>query len=115
MVAFEVRVKGKRICIAGAGDLAVLSANATASGMLGQAVKAVLEEANAIMCASSRWVCNEKRLIDSAGLTGVQALFGEIPSEPAGVVRWIDLVADKVGVPQGEVMPWNDAGRSGGS
>ena len=35
MIAFEVRVNGKRICIAGAEDLAVLTAHVTASGKLG--------------------------------------------------------------------------------
>ena len=35
MIAFEVRVNGKRICIAGANDLGVLSAHITASGKLG--------------------------------------------------------------------------------
>ena len=57
------------------------------------------------------WVCNEKRLIEAAGLTGVQPLFGQIPSEPAGLVRWVDLVAGRLGVPAGEVMPWSDAAR----
>jgi hypothetical protein len=32
-------------------------------------------------------------LIEAAGLTGVQPLFGQIPSEPEGLVRWVDLVA----------------------
>ena len=35
MIAFEVRLNGKRICIAGAEDLAVLSTIITASGKLG--------------------------------------------------------------------------------
>ena len=35
MIAFEVRLNGKRICIAGAEDLAVLSTIVTASGKLG--------------------------------------------------------------------------------
>ena len=56
-------------------------------------------------------MCNEKRLIEAAGLTGVQPLFGQIPSEPEGLVRWVDLVASRLGVPAGEVMPWSDAGR----
>ena len=57
-------------------------------------------------------MCNEKRLIEAAGLTGVQPLFGQIPSEPAGLVRWVDLVASRLGVPAGEVMPWSDASRA---
>jgi hypothetical protein len=35
MIAFEVRLNGKRICIAGADDLAVLNTIITASGKLG--------------------------------------------------------------------------------
>lgn len=35
MIAFEVRLNGKRICIAGAEDLAVLTTIITASGKLG--------------------------------------------------------------------------------
>ena len=81
-------------------------------GAAGQAARAVLEEANAVLCERGLWVCNEKRLIESAGLTGVQPLFGKIPSEPAGLVRWVDLVADRLGVPAGEVMPWSDASRA---
>jgi hypothetical protein len=35
MIAFEVKLNGKRICIAGAEDLGVLTANIVATGMLG--------------------------------------------------------------------------------
>src|SRR5262249_26944823 len=80
-------------------------------GAAGQAARAVLEEAHAVLCEKGQWVCNEKRLIEAAGLTRVQPLFGQIPSEPAGLVRWVDLVAGRLGVPAGEVMPWSDAGR----
>jgi len=36
MIAFEVTLNGKRVCIASAEDLAVLSAGVTASGVLGK-------------------------------------------------------------------------------
>jgi hypothetical protein len=36
MIAFEVKLNGKRICIAGAEDLAVLTASVTAGGDLGR-------------------------------------------------------------------------------
>lgn len=80
-------------------------------GATGQAARAVLEEGHAVLCERSQWVCNEKRLIEAAGLTAVQPLFGQIPSDPAGLVRWVDLVASRLGVPAGEVMPWSDASR----
>lgn len=35
MIAFEVKLNGKRICIAGAEDLAVLHTNVVAAGTLG--------------------------------------------------------------------------------
>ena len=51
-------------------------------GAVAQAAKAVMEEGHAVMCAQGRSVCNEKRLID-------------------------DAVADRLGVPPGDAMPWN--------
>ena len=53
-------------------------------GAAGQAARAVLEEANAVLCESGRWVCNEKRLIEAAGLTGVQPLFAADPKRACG-------------------------------
>jgi hypothetical protein len=80
-------------------------------GATGQAAKAVMEEGHAILCERGQWVCNEKRLVESADLAGVQALFGQVPFEPAGLVRWVDRVAEQLGVPTGEILPWSDAGR----
>ena len=80
-------------------------------GATGQAAKAVMEEAHAILCERGQWVCNEKRLIEVAGLAGLRTLFGQVPSEPANLVRWVDLIAGQLGVPAGEIMPWNEAGR----
>ena len=39
MIAFEVRINGKKICVAGAGDLSVLTAAVTAVGKLGPSTK----------------------------------------------------------------------------
>lgn len=75
-------------------------------GVIGQAAKAVIEEAHAILCERSEWVCNEKRMIDTAGLIGTPALFGRVPSEPARLLEWVDLVADHLGVSKDETMPW---------
>jgi hypothetical protein len=80
-------------------------------GAVGQVAKGVLEEAHALLCERRQWACNEKKMIEAAGLGAVQALFGEIPSAPASLVNWVDLVAGELGVPVGEVTPWNDAGR----
>ena len=64
-----------------------------------------MEEAHAIVCERSEWVCNEKRLIQSAGLSNLNALFAEIPTESERLVQWVDLVADRLGVQSSEAMP----------
>ncbi len=75
-------------------------------GMIGQAAAAVMEEARAILCERGQWVCNEKRLIETAGLARLHALFTQIPNESASLVQWVGLVADQLGVSKGEVTPW---------
>jgi len=71
-----------------------------------QAAKAVMEEAHAIVCERGQWVCNEKRLIETAGLTGLYALFAQVPAETPSLIQWVDLLADQLGVPRGEITPW---------
>jgi hypothetical protein len=75
-------------------------------GVAGQAAEAVMEEAHAIMCERAQWVCNEKRLIESAGLEKVNALFAEIPTERERLSEWVELVAERLGVKGSETMPW---------
>ena len=69
------------------------------AGVAGQAAAAVMEEAHAVACERSQWVCNEKRLIELAGLSSLNALFSEIPGEPKRLLQWVDLVADRLGLP----------------
>jgi hypothetical protein len=76
------------------------------AGATGQAAAAVMEEAHAIVCERGQWVCNEKRLVETAGLGGLTALFAQVPIESESLVQWVDLIADQLGVPSGEVMPW---------
>jgi len=76
------------------------------AGAAGQAATAVMEEAHAIVCQRSQWVCNEKRLIEIAGLQSANALFAEIPAPREQLVEWVDLVADRLGEPRGEPRPW---------
>ena len=75
-------------------------------GATGQAAAAVMEEAHAILCERSQWVCNEKRLIETAGLARLHALFAQIPNESASLAQWIDRVAEGLGVSKGEITPW---------
>jgi hypothetical protein len=65
-------------------------------GAIAQAGKAVMEEAHAVLSARGEWVCNEKRLIESAGLAAVQRLFAQVPDDASGLIRRIDLVAERL-------------------
>ena len=79
---------------------------ANVAGVAGQAAAAVMDEAHAISCERGQWVCNEKRLIEAAGLSSLNALFAEIPTERERLLQWVDLVADRLGVQSSEAMPW---------
>ena len=78
-------------------------------GAIGQAAKAVMEEGHAVLCERGQWICNEKRLIESAGLAGVQRLFEALPDD---ILAWIDSVATALNVPRTETVLWAEAGRS---
>jgi hypothetical protein len=75
-------------------------------GATGQAAKAVMEESHAIVCERGQWVCNEKRLIEIAGLADLHALLAQVPTESASLLQWVDLIAGHLGVPRGEITPW---------
>jgi hypothetical protein len=62
-------------------------------GAIGQAAKAVIEEAHAVLAARGQWVCNEKRMIDLAGLADAHRLFDLVPSGPDELEAWIGHVA----------------------
>lgn len=81
-----------------------------AIGAVGQAARGIIEEAHAILCERRQWVCNEKRMIDAAGLGAVQALYENRPTDAAGLVDWVDRVAEQVGAPVGGA-PWDAAVR----
>jgi hypothetical protein len=80
-------------------------------GATGQAAKALMEEAHAILCERGRWVCNEKRLIQDADLADLGDFHGPVPSAPADLVQWVDRLARRLGVPEDEIALWSDAGR----
>jgi hypothetical protein len=75
-------------------------------GATGQAAAAVMQEAHAILCERSQWVCNEKRLMETAGLGQLHPLFAQVPNEPARLTQWVDQVANQLGVSKDEVSPW---------
>jgi hypothetical protein len=76
-------------------------------GAMAQAGKAVFEEAHAVVCARGQWVCNEKRLIQVAGLSSAQAVFGTVPPDSVSLSRWVDEVARQLHVPPDESKPWS--------
>jgi hypothetical protein len=86
------------------------AARSNAVGAIGHAARAVMEEGHAILCERGEWVCNEKRLIESAGLASVQRAFARVPDGP-GLIDWVNVVAESLGVPASETSPWTDAGR----
>lgn len=76
-------------------------------GAAGQVAKAIMEEAHARLCEQALWVCNEKRILNAAGLAQADSHFDELPSDREALVQWVDQVAHRLGVPEGELAPWN--------
>jgi hypothetical protein len=66
-------------------------------GAMGQAAKATIEKAHAVLAEKRTWVLNEKRILERAGLAGVHALFSKAPrsEELAG---WVSTVRAALGV-----------------
>src|SRR6185503_17818466 len=77
-----------------------------AAGAIGQVARAVMEEAHAVVCERGQWLCNEKRLIEAAGLRHTQKLFVQVPVDSTSLVEWVDLVAKQLGMSDSEKMPW---------
>jgi hypothetical protein len=62
-------------------------------GAVGQAAKAVVEQAHAVLCERRAWVLNEKRIVERSGLGAVHRLFAAVPVEPAELRGWVERVA----------------------
>jgi hypothetical protein len=67
------------------------------AGTVGQAAKAIMEDAHARVCEQRRWVLNEKRMIEAAELTHVHAHFGRVPSAPGELDAWLAVLRAAVG------------------
>jgi len=76
---------------------------------IGQTAKAVFEEAHAVLSERSVWTCNEKRMLDEAELGSVHEMFAHCPSEASDLVRWIDVVGERLGASPNDAAPWNGA------
>jgi hypothetical protein len=75
-------------------------------GTAGQVAKAALEEAHAVLCERREWVCNEKGLLEKAGLGRLQQQLTSIPRDASDLVRWVDDVARALGDAVDEANPW---------
>jgi hypothetical protein len=84
----------------------VLGRRGKVAAAVGHAAKAAVEEAHARVCERRTWVCNEKGLVETAGLVGVNALFSQVPSDSTALVQWIDRLADQLGAESGDVPSW---------
>lgn len=73
---------------------------------LGQAAKAALEEAHAVLCERRAWTCNEKGMLEKAGLARLRTRFASAPAEAEDLVRWVDDVATELAVARDERRPW---------
>jgi hypothetical protein len=62
-------------------------------GTVGQAAKAVIEEAHACLCEERRWALNEKRIVSLAGLDAVHRAFSSVPSASTALIEWVERVA----------------------
>ena len=69
-----------------------------AVGAIGNVARAVTEEAHRRMCADRRWVLNEKRLLDEAGLGSMSELLAshEFGRSPREMCETIDRIEDLV-------------------
>jgi hypothetical protein len=84
----------------------VLGRRGKVTAAVGHAAKAAIEEAHARVCEHRTWVCNEKGLLETAGLAGVNAFFTQIPSDSKALVKWIDRVADQLGAASTDAPSW---------
>ena len=66
-------------------------------GAVANVCRAIMEEAHAVMCERSIWACNEKRLIESAGLDDIQTLLLRTPNTEPEMIQWIESVASRLG------------------
>jgi len=66
-------------------------------GAVGQAAKAVIETAHALVCRRRLWVLNEKTVVEQAGLQDLHARFVDVPTSPPALAAWVDGLRAAVG------------------
>jgi hypothetical protein len=75
----------------------MLAARGGTLGTVGQAAKAVVEQAHALLCERRAWVLNEKRIVERAGLGDLHRLFAAVPAAPADLPGWVGRVGTALG------------------
>ncbi|MGW3033706.1 nucleotidyltransferase domain-containing protein [Streptomyces sp. NPDC001178] len=74
--------------------LAYAKANHAPKGRLtevaGAVATAAVQAGHAVLAARGEWVTNEKRLLERAGLREIDAVLGQLASDPEALVRVID-------------------------
>ena len=86
------------------------ASRANVAATVGQAARAVLEEAHARSCAARRWVLNEKHLVMGVGLDEAAGLLGAPGRSADELGRFVDalratLIQPWVGAADGAVIP----------
>ncbi|NMO21458.1 nucleotidyltransferase domain-containing protein [Pyxidicoccus fallax] len=66
-------------------------------GAMGQAAKAAIEHAHAVLAGQRTWVLNEKRILERAGLAELHALFSQSLRREE-LVDWVSTVRAALGV-----------------
>jgi hypothetical protein len=70
------------------------AAQANVAGAVGQAARAVLEEAHARACEQQRWVLNEKRLVRGCGLDAASALLSRPGRSAHALTKCVSALRD---------------------
>ena len=61
-----------------------------------QGARAAIEASHGCLAARRQWVCNEKRLLECAGLGSLHAQFAQVPQDPCRLSAWVETVAARL-------------------
>ena len=68
-------------------------------GAIGQMAKAVMEECHARLAERGQWICNEKRLVEEAGLSSMQSLLSGVMADSSDLRCWVDKLEAQLSGP----------------
>jgi hypothetical protein len=67
------------------------------AGAVGQAAKAVIEMAHALVCRRRLWVLNEKKIVEQAGLQDLHVRFVDVPTSSPELVARVEGLRAAIG------------------